>query len=190
MNKLQNKRLTKLGNHLLNGGDHLAGWNYNHMIILLGRDSIDGEETEKRTKALTAGKSSTISTASGTLVLVVPKKRLCGTIGCALGECTILFPRKFKAATSYNSYNNIMLSLYIHSNKYNTWKSTFSGGEDTIVEFFGLHEYLAYSVLFMPTDNGRVTYKEKRVKVIRLPNEATMKQVGQNILNYLKIFGS
>ena len=199
MNKLQNKRLTKLGNHLLNRGDHMAGWNYNYFVAVLEVLRKDADPTYNMEnlyrvrRKVAAGLSNGMRTSSGRNLIPIPTKRLCGTLGCALGECSLLFPRNFKVAYYEDNASTPHLELFVYNKEDKEWDGISTYHSSLVQDFFGLEDHSHFRPLFLPTSYkvGFEVFRKGGMKpVVRLPNEATMKQVGQNILNYLKIFGS
>ncbi len=200
MNKLQNKRLTKLGNHLLNGGDHLGEWNYEYFAEVTDalRDMEEGDFfidrlLKARTK-LAKGLSNGMKSANGRALTPIPKKALCGTVGCALGECSVLFPKKFGIAYFIDAVGDPQIDLFIYDRQNNNWHKVKIHHSSLLSDFFGLDDD-AYDLLFMPTREvgkiGEIVYSEDgKEPVIHLGIRSSMKAVGQNILNYINIHES
>ncbi len=181
MNKTQEARLTKLGKHLLNGGVHLPEWDFSTYIT----DSPNWKELKEKSVKLIEGLFGKIPSIS--------PKNLCGTAGCAIGECTIVFPRSFKLGIRAD-----ILDIYVKSkNESGThvlWKLIGAWSTRAVVaDFFGLdydkerdNEYETLFSFNINTDTREVQFESDNIKVYVLPNTATMQEVGNNILNYIK----
>lgn len=96
-------------------------------------------------------------------------KKGCGTAGCALGECPIVFPRHWKFSKQSTYYF------------YPTLKSCqFENAFSCAIKFFGI-EYGAAAHLFDPNSQKPEEYGGKA-----LGNDAAREEVARNILAFLK----
>lgn len=101
------------------------------------------------------------------------KENGCGTLGCALGECPVLFPRDWSFVEWYadditGEADFIVLAC---GEKYT---------DDSAVAFFGINHSIVHH-LFYPT-----TQKPENYGGRRLSSKATRKQVAANIRAFLK----
>ena len=185
MNKTQEARLIKLGKHLLNGGVHLPKWDFGCYI-----SNSNTHGCEKILQQLVK----TLNTQSGK-AYDIPVKNLCGSAGCALGEYVIVFPRKFKLGTRYaGDHLDVLVKSKDDTGKV-LWKALgrFSTRKG-VTDFFGLdHNKFdieqEYETLFsynISSTDSEIVYESGKIKVYTLPATATMQEVGNNILNYIK----
>ena len=100
------------------------------------------------------------------------KRNGCGTVGCAIGECPIVFPKYW--CFSRNMKNPKLKTLGYYG---------YSVSQSSGLEFFNL-VIDEYSHLFMPN------HQYKKYGGRKLSENATSKMVGNNILAFIKKINS
>jgi hypothetical protein len=75
----------------------------------------------------------------------------CGTAGCAIGECPIVFPKEWEFASQYGGYFPLLRG-----------QPSGSLVMESVVKFFG--NTTGVSSLFAPTSNYTVAQQAKRIR--------------------------
>lgn len=108
----------------------------------------------------------------------------CGTSGCAIGECPIVFPRYWKFSEDGDPVLRKVLSGEVEIQSFDACmylESSWQDVQTSIVEFFGITPEEAMH-LFTPHQQNTALYGGKYAD-----SEAPRKLVARNILAFIKI---
>jgi hypothetical protein len=113
----------------------------------------------------------------GTWSAGATKKNSCGTVGCAIGECPIIFPSKWK----FKTFHEELVQSEFGKTIYHTDPVLKRGSGTSVIDaaaFFGITNGEAHG-LFTPS------HEPAFCGIKRLPYTATRKQVAANLRRFV-----